>query len=187
MPDFLCKSAHRVSERQGGAIVVKLEAALDAACRRVKFPIGNLSEIGCTLFARERFDAASARNAGTLRERRHHNFTFWRLRLYPPILHIGHPVLHEHKVSTVSPTPNVRIHRRGDCGPSSTNLAAFGRGCGCLYSLLGASKFNATSSFANINFALTAAPGPGRAQQRARLHFGRQQQAARAQAPNARR
>jgi len=60
MPDFLCKSAHRVGERQGGAIVAKLETALDAACRRVKFPIGNLGEIGCTLFARERFDAASA-------------------------------------------------------------------------------------------------------------------------------
>ena len=59
MPDFLCKSAHRVGERQGGAIVAKLEAALDAACRRVKFPIGNLGEIECTLFARERFDAAS--------------------------------------------------------------------------------------------------------------------------------
>src|SRR5262249_29202807 len=166
MPDFLCKSAHRVSERQGGAIIAKLEAALDAACRRVKFPIGNLGEIGCTLFTRERFDAASARNAGTLRERRHHNFTFWRLRLYPPILHIGHPVLHEHKVSNgVSDTK--RKNRRGDCGPSSTNLAAFGRGCGCLYSLLGASKFNATSGFASINFTLTAAPGPGRAQERA--------------------
>jgi len=75
MPDFLCKSAHHVGERQGGAVVVKLEAALDAACRRVKFPIGNLGEIGCTLFARERFDAASARNAGTLCERRHYSFT----------------------------------------------------------------------------------------------------------------
>ena len=78
MPNFLCKGAHRVGERQGGAIVAKLEAALDAACRRVKFPIGNLGEIGRTLFARERFDTASARNAGTLRERRHHSFTLWR-------------------------------------------------------------------------------------------------------------
>jgi len=75
MPDFLCKDAYRVGERQGGAIVAKLEATLDAACRRVKFPIGNLVEVACTLFARERFDAASARNAGTLRERRHHSFT----------------------------------------------------------------------------------------------------------------
>ena len=75
MPDFLCKRAHRVGERQGGAVVVKLEAALDATCHRVKFPIGNLGEIGRTLFARERFDTASARNAGTLRERRHHSFT----------------------------------------------------------------------------------------------------------------
>jgi hypothetical protein len=83
MPDFLCKSAHRVGKRQGGAIVAKLEAALDAACRRVKFPIGNLGEIECTLFARERVDAASARNAGTLRERRHHSFTLWRPPLYP--------------------------------------------------------------------------------------------------------
>ncbi len=92
MPDFLCKSAHRVGERQGGAIVAKLEAALDAACRRVKFPIGNLGEIGCTLFARERVDAASARNAGTLRERRHHSFTLWRPPLYPT----SHPI---HRVS----------------------------------------------------------------------------------------
>jgi len=75
MPDFLRESTHRVGEREGGAIVVKLEAALDAACRRVKFPIGNLGEIGCTLFAGKRFDAASARNAVTLRERRHHSFT----------------------------------------------------------------------------------------------------------------
>jgi len=78
MPDFLCKDAYRVGERQGGAIVAKLEATLDAACRRVKFPIGNLGEVACTLFARERFDAASARNAGTLRERRHRSFTLWR-------------------------------------------------------------------------------------------------------------
>ena len=48
MPDFLCKDAYRVGECQGGAIVAKLEAALDAACRRVKFPIGNLGEIECT-------------------------------------------------------------------------------------------------------------------------------------------
>jgi hypothetical protein len=61
-----------------GAIVAKLEATLDAACRRVKFPIGNFGEVAGTLFARERFDAASARNAGTLRERRHHSFTLWR-------------------------------------------------------------------------------------------------------------
>ena len=92
MPDLLCKSAHHVGERQGGAVVVKLEAALDAACRRVKFPIGNLAEIGCTLCARERFDAASARNAGTLRERRHHSFTLWRPPLYPT----SHPI---HRVS----------------------------------------------------------------------------------------
>jgi len=85
MPDFLCKNAHRVGERQGAAIVGKLEAALDAACRCVKFPIGNLGEIGCTLFARERFDAASARNAGTLRERRHHIFTFLPNAPYPVI------------------------------------------------------------------------------------------------------
>jgi len=75
MPDFLCKSAYRVGERQGGAIIAKLEAALDAACRRVKFPIGNLGEVGCALFARERFDTASARNAGTLRKLRHYSFT----------------------------------------------------------------------------------------------------------------
>src|SRR3974377_2226992 len=78
MPDFLCKDAYRVGERQGGAIVAKFEATLDAACRRVKFPIGNLGEVACTLFALKRFDAASARNAGTLRERRHHRFTLWR-------------------------------------------------------------------------------------------------------------
>jgi hypothetical protein len=54
---------------------MKFEATLDAACRRVKFPIGNLGEIRCALFARERLDAASARNAGTLRERRHDSFT----------------------------------------------------------------------------------------------------------------
>src|SRR6516225_4108400 len=78
MSDFLCKDAYRVGECQGGAIVAKLEATLDAACRRVKFPIGNLGEVACTLFARERFDAASARNAGTLRERRHRSFTLWR-------------------------------------------------------------------------------------------------------------
>ena len=75
MPDFFCKRAHRVGERQGGAVVMKFEAALDAACRRVKFPIGNLGEIRCALFARERLDASAARNAGTLRERRHHSFT----------------------------------------------------------------------------------------------------------------
>ncbi len=75
MPDFLCKSAYRVGERQGGAIVGKLEAALDAACRRVKFPLGNLGKVGRALFARERFDAASARNAGTLRKVRHYCFT----------------------------------------------------------------------------------------------------------------
>src|SRR3974377_2507556 len=81
MPDFLCKDACRVGERQGGAIVAKLEATFDAACRRVKFPSGNLGEVACTLFARERFDAASAGNAGTLRERRHHSFTLWRSQL----------------------------------------------------------------------------------------------------------
>src|SRR6516164_1914269 len=70
MPDFLCKDAYRVGARQGGAIVAKLEATLDAACRRVKFPIGNLGEVACTLFARERFDAASARNAGALNRSR---------------------------------------------------------------------------------------------------------------------
>jgi hypothetical protein len=105
MPDFLGKSAHRVGERQGGAIVAKLEAALDAACRRVKFPIGNLGEIGCTLFARERFDTASARNAGTLRERWHCSFTLRRPRLYPTPHPIHrYPVLHEHKVLAVSHT-----------------------------------------------------------------------------------
>jgi hypothetical protein len=31
MPDFLCKDAYRVGECQGGAIVAKLEATLDAA------------------------------------------------------------------------------------------------------------------------------------------------------------
>ena len=72
MPNFLCKGAHRVGERQGGAIVAKLEVAPDVVCRRVKFPIGNLGEIGFTLFARERLDAALARNAGTLRERSPH-------------------------------------------------------------------------------------------------------------------
>jgi len=77
MPDFLCKDTYRVGERQGGAIVAKLEATLDAVCRRVKLPIGNLGEVACTLFARKRFDAASARNAGTLREGRHHSFTLW--------------------------------------------------------------------------------------------------------------
>lgn len=75
MPDFLCKSAHRVGKGQGGAIVAKLEAAFDAARRRVKFPIENLGEVRCALFARERFDAASARNAGTLRKFRHYGFT----------------------------------------------------------------------------------------------------------------
>jgi len=75
VPDFLCKSAHRIGERQGAAIVAKLEAALDAACRRVKFPLGNFGEVGCALFARERFNAASARNAGTLRKLRHYSFT----------------------------------------------------------------------------------------------------------------
>ena len=82
MPDFLGKSAHCVGERQGGAIVAKLEATLDAACRLVKFPIGNLGKIGCTLFASERVDAASARNAGTLSERRHHSFTLWGLLIF---------------------------------------------------------------------------------------------------------
>src|SRR6516165_5899549 len=38
MPDFLCKDTYRVGERQGGAIVAKLEATLDAVCRRVKLP-----------------------------------------------------------------------------------------------------------------------------------------------------
>ena len=75
MPDFLCKSAHRIGERQGGAIIAKLEAALDAACRCVKFPLGNLGEVRRALFARERFDAASARNAGTLRKLRHYSLT----------------------------------------------------------------------------------------------------------------
>jgi len=75
VPDFLGKSAHRVGERQGGAIVAKLEAARNAACRRVKFPLGNLGKVWCALFARERFDAASARNAGTLRKLRHYTFT----------------------------------------------------------------------------------------------------------------
>ena len=71
VPDFFCQRTHRVSECQRGAIVVKLEATRDTACRRVKFPIGNLGELGCTLFARERLDPASARIAGTLRELRH--------------------------------------------------------------------------------------------------------------------
>jgi hypothetical protein len=100
MPDFLCKSAHCVGERQGGAIVAKLEAALDAACRRVKFPIGNLGEIGCTLFARERFDAASARNAGTLRKFWHYTFT-----LSAPLCPTSiqeYPAVHEKIVSTTS-------------------------------------------------------------------------------------
>jgi hypothetical protein len=42
----------------------------ETACRRIKFPTGNLDEIECALFSRERFNAASARNARTPGERR---------------------------------------------------------------------------------------------------------------------
>ena len=70
VPDFLCKRTHRVGECQRGAIVARLEAPLETACRRIKFPTGNLDEIECALFSRERFNAASARNARTPGERR---------------------------------------------------------------------------------------------------------------------
>src|SRR5437773_510031 len=116
MPGLFGQDAHGVGECQRCPVVRKRKAARDAACRRVKFPVAKLGEIGRALLARERLHPATAWNTGTLRERNRrlaHSFTLLRSRPGCPTDNRLHP---SYSVTTKSSNS-----LRSRCGSSQAN------------------------------------------------------------------